>query len=89
MKKISKKVTDIINGEKCPLPLEVIPNHMGINLVAVEAISWTEFEDGQIGELTIHFIPEIKDFKLSSRGNVLVDQSGKDDGETAIPLKTK
>jgi hypothetical protein len=61
MKRFNKKVTDIIkNKERCPLPLEVIPNHMGINLVSVESISWSEFDDGQIDELTIHFIPEVK-----------------------------
>jgi len=59
MKKFNKKVTDIIDGEKCPLPLEVIPNHMGINLVSVDSISWSEFDDGQIYELTILFIPEV------------------------------
>ena len=59
MKKFNKKITDIIEGASCPLPLEVIPNYMGINLVSVESISWSEFDDGQISELTIHFIPEI------------------------------
>lgn len=42
----------------CPLPLSVIPNQMGINLVAVDAINWTKQNDGQLTELTIHFIPE-------------------------------
>lgn len=60
MKKFNKKVNEIINGEKCPLPLKVIPNYMGINLVSVESISWSELDDGQINELTIHFIPEVK-----------------------------
>jgi len=61
-----KKVTDIINGASCPLPLQVIPNYMGINLSSVESIEWCEFNDGQIHELTIHFIPEIKDIKRHS-----------------------
>jgi len=62
MKHIEKKVCDLIkmvNDEKCPLPLEVIPNHMGINLCSVESISWDEFDDGQIDKLTIKFIPEV------------------------------
>lgn len=41
---------------KCPLPLEVIPNNMGINLVSVHSISWKQ-EENQLKELTIHFIP--------------------------------
>ena len=43
-----------------PLPLEIIPNNMGINLCSVEGLSWTQQEDGQLVNLTIHFIPEIK-----------------------------
>lgn len=54
-----KKVKDLIeNKEKCPLPLEVIPNHMGINLCSVDAISWQKQNDGQLTSLTIHFLPE-------------------------------
>jgi hypothetical protein len=54
-----KKVKDLIESEeKCPLPLEVIPNHMGINLCSVDAISWQKQNDGQLTNLTIHFLPE-------------------------------
>lgn len=61
MKNFNVKVSDVVNGkEKSPLPLKVIPNYMGINLVSVQSISWSEFDDGQIDELTIHFIPEVK-----------------------------
>jgi len=59
MKKFKKTVTEINNGAKCPLPLQVIPNYMGINLCSVESVSWTELEDGQIIELTIEFIPTL------------------------------
>ena len=59
MKKFKKTVIEINNGAKCPLPLQVIPNYMGINLVSVESVSWTELEDGQIIELTIEFIPTL------------------------------
>jgi len=59
MKTIFAKIQDIIDGKvKCPLPLEVIPNNMGINLCAVEAISWQRQKDGQLVNLTIHFTPE-------------------------------
>ncbi len=52
-------VAEIIASElSTPLPLEVIPNHMGINLCSVEALSWTEQADGQLVSLTIHFLPE-------------------------------
>lgn len=58
MKKVSKTVSQLIEGnEHCPLPLSVIPNYMGINLCSVESISWEEQEDGQLTNLTIHFIP--------------------------------
>jgi len=60
MKHLSKTVEEINNGAKCPLPLEVIPNYMGINLVSVKSIEWDEFDDGQIDKLTINFVPEIK-----------------------------
>ena len=54
-----KTIQEIIDGAESPLPIEVIPNYMGINLVSVEAISWTRQEDGQLVNLTIHFIPEV------------------------------
>lgn len=62
-KSIFKTVSELIyNDEKCPLPLEVIPNYMGINLCSVEAVSWEKQSDGQLKDLTIHFSPAgIKD----------------------------
>ena len=54
-----KKVSELIeNNENCLLPLEVIPNQMGINLCSVDAISWQKQSDGQLTNLTIHFLPE-------------------------------
>ena len=47
----------IKNPSLSPLPLEVIPNHMGINLVSVQAISWQRLDDHQLTNLTIHFLP--------------------------------
>lgn len=47
----------LIDSKKSPLPLEVIPNNMGINLCAVHGISWKRQKDGQLVDLTIHFIP--------------------------------
>ena len=58
MKTYFETVDDIINNKKyCPLNLSVIPNYMGINLCSVDAISWQKQEDGQLTNLTIHFIP--------------------------------
>jgi hypothetical protein len=54
-----KRVSElIVKDEYCPIPLEVIPNNMGINLCSVDAISWQKQSDGQLVNLTIHFIPE-------------------------------
>ncbi len=54
-----KTVDEIIkNKEQAPLPLEVIPNHMGINLCSVQALSWQKQKDGQLTNLTIHFLPK-------------------------------
>lgn len=58
METISRKVSDIIkNDEYCPIPLEVFPNNMGINLCSVEAISWQKQEDGQLVNVSIDFNP--------------------------------
>lgn len=57
MKTFYATVEEIINGEKCPLPLEVIPNTMGINLCSVDSISWQKQDDGQLTNLTIYFVP--------------------------------
>jgi len=53
-----KKVSELIESNDSPLPLEVIPNNMGINLCSVDAISWQKQSDGQLTNLTIHFIPK-------------------------------
>lgn len=59
METVFAPVKDIIDGKyDCPLTLSVIPNHMGINLCSVEAVSWTRQSDGQLVNLTIHFLPE-------------------------------
>jgi hypothetical protein len=53
------KVEKIIEDKSdCPIPLEVIPNNMGINLVSVDSISWNRQNDGQLISLSIDFIPE-------------------------------
>lgn len=46
------------NKDLSPLPISVIPNYMGINLVSVSGLSWTKQEDGQLIDLKIHFKPE-------------------------------
>lgn len=54
----TRTVEDLLaSNEKPPLPLSVIPNHMGINLCSVDSLSWTRREDGQLVSLTVHFIP--------------------------------
>ena len=54
----TRTVKELIDSkEKAPLPLSVIPNHKGINLVSVESLSWTRREDGQLVSLTVNFIP--------------------------------
>lgn len=57
-KTITVSIKDIIdNNEKSPLPIEVIPNYMGINLCSVDSITYTKQHDGQLVNLTINFIP--------------------------------
>jgi len=67
MKTTTKTINELLNERDCPLPLEVIPNNMGINLCAVNSITWTRQEDGQLVSLTINFhepkSPPIKVFK--------------------------
>lgn len=59
MKTTNRTVADMLaTGEDSPLPLSVIPNHMGINLCSVESVTWTKQPDGQLVSLTIHFLPE-------------------------------
>lgn len=57
---ISKKVSleDVVNNNSyCPIPVHVFPNEMGINLVSVDSVEWTEQTDGQLVDLTIKFNP--------------------------------
>jgi hypothetical protein len=73
MKTVFRTTQELIDGEEdrktpagqptekgSPLPLPVIPNHMGINLCSVEGLSWTRQADGQLVSLTIHFVPAEK-----------------------------
>jgi len=46
-----------ISDVNWPLDPSVIPNNMGINLCCVEGMSWTRQDDGQLVNLTVHFIP--------------------------------
>lgn len=49
---------EMIDDESiAPIDLSVIPNYMGINLCAVEGMTWTKQDDGQYVSLTLHFIP--------------------------------
>ena len=59
MKSYYAKVSDIIEGKvESPLPIDVIPNNMGINICSVDAISWQKQDDGQLVNLSIHFLSE-------------------------------
>jgi hypothetical protein len=58
MKRITMKIEELIHNGKSPLPLETIPNNMGINLCSVDSISWERQNDGQLKNLTINFKPE-------------------------------
>lgn len=57
MKTTRKTIQELLENNDCPLPLRVIPDYMGINLVSVEGISWTKQDDGQLLELAIAFKP--------------------------------
>ena len=58
METIFKTVKELVeNKEDCPLPLSVIPNHMGINLCSVDSVSWQKQDDGHLFNLTINFKP--------------------------------
>lgn len=51
-----KSIDDIIdNNAECPLDVSIIPNNMGINLSAVDKISWQKMADGQLSNLSIYF----------------------------------
>jgi hypothetical protein len=59
MKSYYAKISDIIEGKvESPLPIDVIPNNMGINICSVDAISWQKQDDGQLVNLSIHFLSE-------------------------------
>jgi hypothetical protein len=57
MKTETKTVEQLLKTKDSPLPLNVIPNNMGINLCSVDALTWTRQDDGQLVSLTIHFLP--------------------------------
>lgn len=62
MKTTTKTIDELIEAQDTPgegpLRPSVIPNHMGINLCSVEAMTWTRQDDGQLVNLTIYFIPD-------------------------------
>ena len=56
--KTHKTIDDLLNDDSSPLPLNIIPNHMGINLCSVDSIAWERQSDNQLVQLTIYFKPE-------------------------------
>ena len=62
IKRETVSIQDVLDGNaKSPIPLETIPNTMGINLCSVKSISTTRLPDGQLIDLTISFLPDIKE----------------------------
>ena len=60
IKRETVSIRDVIDGKaKSPIPLEVIPNTMGINLCSVDSVSSTRLPDGQLVDLTIAFLPNL------------------------------
>ena len=56
----TKKVTieDVVNNNAyCPIPVDVFPNYMGINLVSVDSVEYTKQDDGQLVSMIVNFIP--------------------------------
>lgn len=52
-------ISEILNDQvKCPFPIDIIPDRMGINLTSVFSISWDTQDDGQLISLTINFSPQ-------------------------------
>lgn len=62
MTTVFKTTKELIESGDSPLPLEVISDKMGINLSAVQGISWTRMFDGQFVNITIHFNPFKEDY---------------------------
>lgn len=61
MKTHHASVKDIIDGNmESPIPLDVFPNTMGINLCSVDGLSWQKQNDGQLVNISIYFIPSNK-----------------------------
>lgn len=53
---VFKSIDDIIdNKEYCPFDVSIIPNNMGINLSAVDKISWQKMADDQLTNISIYF----------------------------------
>lgn len=70
MKTFSLTVDEIIRAKgNSPLPIEVFPNLMDINLCCVDRITWQEEDDGQLANLSVYFIPS-KNFSLPSKEDV-------------------
>lgn len=49
---------DDLKAVDCPLPINIIPNMMGINLCSVKSIVWNIQDDDQLVDLVINFIPD-------------------------------
>ena len=57
-----------LGREGSPLDPGVIPNYMGINLSSVQGFSWTIQDDGQLVQVSVHFLPAAKAPKRAKGG---------------------
>jgi hypothetical protein len=58
MEKHKVTIKEVVeNNANCPIPINVFPNKMGINLVSIDSIEWVTQQDGQLVTLTVNFIP--------------------------------
>jgi hypothetical protein len=58
MKTNKVTIEDVVNNNAyCPIPVDVFPNLMGINLVSVDSVEYTKQTDGQLVSMTVNFIP--------------------------------
>lgn len=70
-----RTIEELIEDDDSPLPIEAIPNKMGINLCSVRAVEWTETPGGQVIDFTIRFTPSPED--------CIVPQAGEADEQPA------
>lgn len=86
-----KTTKELIESGDSPLPLEIISDKMGINLSAVEGISWTRMFDGQLVSVTIHLLPEMfnEDYEMVKKLNAEANPEVSPDSYISPPTEPK